>query len=161
MANDFSGDSSCKALWRFESGALTTDSKATNTLTNNGGTEETTNHMEGACAVALASASSQYLNIPDANLVSGFPLKSDDTTKLATFAFWIRPTTVPGSGAYAGMLSKWDWTTRSPVFRIQLTNSKLRLVLGLWHRQTLGILRHRHDFGQHEVPRGRLPRWGQ
>ena len=80
MANDFSGDSSCKALWRFESGALTTDSKSTNTLTNNGGIEETTNHMEGSCAVAIASGSSQYLNIPNANLVSGFPLKSDDTT---------------------------------------------------------------------------------
>jgi hypothetical protein len=31
MANDFSADSNCKALWRFENGALTTDSKGGNT----------------------------------------------------------------------------------------------------------------------------------
>ena len=34
MANDFSSDSNCVALWRFESGALTADSIGTNTLTN-------------------------------------------------------------------------------------------------------------------------------
>ena len=56
MANDFSGDNSCKALWSFESGALTTDSKSTNTLTNNGADEEPTNHMEGSCGAAFVSA---------------------------------------------------------------------------------------------------------
>jgi len=30
---DYAGDAACKALWLFESGALTTDSKGTNTLT--------------------------------------------------------------------------------------------------------------------------------
>ena len=130
MANDFSGDSSCKALWRFESGALTTDSKSTNTLTNNGGTEETTNHMEGACAVALASASQQYLNIPDANLVSGFPLKGDDAVKVGTFALYFRAATVPGSGAYACLLGKWDTPNSKNSFGIHLTNSKLRIYWG-------------------------------
>jgi len=127
MANDFSGDASCKALWRFEAGGLTTDSKSTNTLTNNGGTEETTNHMEGACAVALASGSSQYLNIPDANLVSGFPFKNGDTSKLATFSFWIRPTTVPTT-TWACIIGKWFDTNRC--FGIYLYNSKLRVMWG-------------------------------
>lgn len=31
MANNFTADPNCKALWRFENGALTVDSKGTNT----------------------------------------------------------------------------------------------------------------------------------
>lgn len=130
MANDFSSDGSCKALWRFESGALTTDSKSTNTLTNSGVSEETTNHMEGSCGALFESANSDYMNIPDANLASGFPLKSGDTTKIATFAFWFRAATVPGSGAYAGLVTKWDWTNSKISISILLTNGKLRVSWG-------------------------------
>lgn len=130
MANDFSGDSSCKALWRLESGALTTDSKSTNTLTNSGVSEETTNHMEGSCAGLFESANSDYMNIPDANLASGFPLKNGDTTKVFTIAFWMRPATVPGSGVYAGLVTKWDWTNSKVSLSIQLTGGKLRILQG-------------------------------
>ena len=122
MANDFSGDASCKALWRFEAGGLTTDSKSTNTLTNNGATEETTNHMEGSCAAALASASSQNLSIADGSLASGFPLKSGDTTKIATFAFWFRPTTLVGS-----MISKWNYAGSDITLNILINGSKFRV----------------------------------
>ena len=48
MANDFSGDPSCKAVWRFENGALTADSKGANTLTAvNGPTADTSLYKEG------------------------------------------------------------------------------------------------------------------
>jgi hypothetical protein len=87
VANDFSAEDSVKALWRFESGALGTDSKGTNTLTpQNSPTEDTADYKEGACSVSLLNTSSQYLLITDANLNAGFPFKSGDTTKLMSMA---------------------------------------------------------------------------
>ena len=47
MANDFTNDANCKALWNFDDGALTTDSKGTNTLTNSGVTADTVDFKEG------------------------------------------------------------------------------------------------------------------
>jgi hypothetical protein len=43
MTNDFSSDVNCKALWKMDSAALTTDSKSTNILTNVGVAADTTN----------------------------------------------------------------------------------------------------------------------
>ena len=96
MPNDFSGDASCQALWRFESGALPTDSKGSNTLTNNGATEDLVNYREGACAAKFTAASSQYMNIADASLGAGFPLKNGDSVKTGTYSFWYRPVSDPG-----------------------------------------------------------------
>jgi len=76
VANIFTNDSNCKALWRFENGALTTDSKGTNTLTNNNTVvADTVNFKEGAASANLESSSSQYFSITNANLNAGFPLK--------------------------------------------------------------------------------------
>ena len=52
MANSFSGDGNCVALWRFENGALTADSIGTNTLTDNNTVGTSTgDYKEGsACA---------------------------------------------------------------------------------------------------------------
>ena len=91
MANDFSGDSNCKALWRFESGALTTDTIGSNTLTDyNTVGEDTTNHMEGSCAADFEKSNSEHFVITDANLDSGFPLKSGDTNKKISICFRVR-----------------------------------------------------------------------
>ena len=69
MANDFSGDPSCKAVWRFENGALTADSKGANTLTAvNSPTADTSLYKEGGASVNLATASHQFFKIADANL---------------------------------------------------------------------------------------------
>lgn len=105
MANDFSSDSSVKALWRFESGALTVDSKGANTLTNHGGTEVTSGPLEGACSIQLASASSQYLSIADASLAAGFPLKSGDTTKQISLCMRYKPNSLASSDH--GLWGKW------------------------------------------------------
>ena len=89
MANDFSKDSSVKALWRLESGALTVDSISTNTLTNNGVTSDTSDYKEGAgCGIIEGTAN--YLTILDANLCAGFPLKSGDSTKQGTWCCWFK-----------------------------------------------------------------------
>ncbi len=109
MANDFSTDPRCKALWRFESGALTTDSKGSNTLTPTASapTVDTTNFQEGASSAHYDRSNSQGHSIADANLVAGFPLKSGDTAKKATFCFWYRPSA--GANAYSdkAIFGKW------------------------------------------------------
>ena len=90
MANDFSSDGNCKALWNFESGALTTDSKGSNTLTNSGVDEDTTNYKQGSCSGLWVAANNDSMTIADTDLDSGFPLKSGETNKSFTFAFWIK-----------------------------------------------------------------------
>ncbi len=95
MANNFSSESNCAALWSFEYGALGTDSKGTNTLSfNNSPAGTTVNYMEGAGAITMVAGSTQYAFITDTNLAAGFPLKSGDTTKLISVCCWVRPTTV-------------------------------------------------------------------
>ena len=92
MANDFSGDSRCKALWRFESGALTIDSKGANTLTAvNAPAANGSDFKEGAASAALVYASHQYFSIPDASLDADFPLKNGDAVQKATFCFFVKP----------------------------------------------------------------------
>ena len=80
MANNFTNDSNPKALWKLDSGALTTDSLSTNTLTNLGVAGDTTNHVEGTgCGDwEISDIPSDSMFILDINLVSGFPMKSDD-----------------------------------------------------------------------------------
>ena len=87
---NLSGDSSCKAFWRFESGDITADSKGTNTLTNNGGLTSFADLMkEGSGSLYLPGNSAYYMSILDDDLDDGFPLKSGDTNKVVSLAFWI------------------------------------------------------------------------
>jgi hypothetical protein len=90
MANDFSGDSACVALYNFESGALTTDSKGTNTLTDqNTVAENTTDYKQGACSADFEHSSDELFYINDTDLDSGFPFKSGESNKDITVCFWI------------------------------------------------------------------------
>jgi len=89
--NDFSSDSSCKAVWNFDSGALITDSKGTNTLTNSNVVEDTSDYKQGGCSASFPTGS-QLFTIADADLDSGFPLKSGDTNKKFTMCFWFKHT---------------------------------------------------------------------
>lgn len=100
--NDFSNDASCKALWKFESGALTTDSKGTNTLTAYNTPTATSTCNEGSAAVSLSASSNQYLAITDENLNAGFPLKNGDSSKLITVCCWFRsPSVATGTSIWA------------------------------------------------------------
>ena len=115
MANNFSNDSSCKALYRFESGALATDSKGGNTLTETASPAvETTTHKEGSHAADFTVASAQALYIADASLDAGFPLKSGDATKVLLFTGWVRFKSV---------------STEMVIFAKHDTNGKLTLKL--------------------------------
>jgi hypothetical protein len=107
MANDFSGDSRCKALWRLESGALTADSKSTNTLTAvNTPTADTGDKKEGGASVNLSSSyPGQFLKIADTDLAADFPFKyegGDQTVQKVTFCGWFKATTLSGPVALFG-----------------------------------------------------------
>ena len=80
MANDFSGDTNCVALYRFENGALTTDTKGTNTLNVSGGSPEadTVNYQEGSASCLFDAAAHDAFSIADGSLDAGFPLKDGD-----------------------------------------------------------------------------------
>lgn len=91
MANDFSGDANCISLYRFESGALTTDSKGSNTLTASGSPVADTNHQEGSySALFVITEPKQFFYITDSALGSTFPLKSGTSNKTFTFCQWFR-----------------------------------------------------------------------
>jgi hypothetical protein len=105
MANDFLHDSNCKALWRFESGVLTVDSKGANTLANVGVTENLADYKEGACCASFLGSSSQYMHVDDASLDAGFPYKTGDATKIISLSFWIKPTLI-GGATYRYLLQK-------------------------------------------------------
>jgi hypothetical protein len=92
--NNFGGDSNCKALWRMETGALTTDSIGTNTLTTgNSPTADGTNYKEGSYSCDFDKAQNDQLEITDASLDSGFPCKNGESNKTFSICAWARPDT--------------------------------------------------------------------
>lgn len=120
MANDFSGDSNIYAHWRFEPGGLTTDSKSTNHLTAyNSPAAETSDYMEGTGCARLNMRQTQYFGITDANLVSGFPLKSNDTTKTMSLSAWFKFESFQNQ-SYQDIISKWSSTQSRQCFLLRM-----------------------------------------
>ena len=131
MANNFANDPDVVALYRFESGALTTDSSGNgNTLTDiNTVAEDTTNEKEGACCADFTKANYEVLYCTDANLSSNFPLKSGTSNKKFTISAWIRLKSVDPAGTYYGIFSKHGYGLSS--FWMGFNgNEKLMFVLG-------------------------------
>jgi hypothetical protein len=95
-ANNFASDGNCKALFRLESGALTTDSKGTNTLTDSGGSADAVNYKEGSASYLTSSVNDQ-LYCADADLDAGFPLKNGDSNKKISVCVWVRCAGFPAS----------------------------------------------------------------
>lgn len=91
-------DSDVVALYKFESGALTTDSKESETLTNVNSATASATHVEGSYSTALASASEQSYKRDFADLSSYFPGKPWTTNKIISIAGWFRATSLPSSG---------------------------------------------------------------
>ncbi len=103
--NDFSGDANCKAVWNLDNGALTTDSKGTNTLTNSGVTADTGDFKEGD---ASGGFNSDQLSITDASLDAGFPLKSGDANKKISVSFWMKINAKPTGLVFWACATKWS-----------------------------------------------------
>ena len=122
MANDFSTDPNCKALWRLENAALTADSKGGNTLTNSGVVAVTAagSYQEGAASGDFESTESDYMDIADASLDAGFPLKNGDANKKISLCFWMKPESLPASGNWTMMVTK--YATNKKSFYVALYN---------------------------------------
>lgn len=97
MANDFTGDSSCQAVWNFDTtGTLTTDSSpaaggnGANTLTNDSVTCDSSDYIRGTGSAALGGTA--MLSIAGASLSANYPGRSTDTSKLGTVCSWFKAT---------------------------------------------------------------------
>jgi len=93
--NIFSCDSSVKALWRFENGALGTDSKGANNLVVAGPTSDIATYKEGAAAAYLNALEKDIFFTCDDDLDEGFPLRSSDTNKDISVVFWFKLDSLP------------------------------------------------------------------
>jgi hypothetical protein len=134
MANDFSSDSSVKAVYNFDStGALTTDSSGNgNTLEHpNDPTAYTSDKKQGAASASVVSAAASYFRLADASLSSGFPLKSGDTNKNFSYALWFKMAAEITSNH--ALLAKYGPSGQLRSFLLYLndaTNKKLDLLIG-------------------------------
>lgn len=132
--NNFSSDANCTALWKFESGALVSDSKGTNTLTNhNTVAENTVDYKEGACSADFELANSEYFSITDANLDTGYPLKNGDANKKISVCGWFRLESLASVvGAHEAIYSKYDLVDdkRSLLLFVSDVDDKLTLYIG-------------------------------
>src|SRR5262245_26136601 len=112
MANDFSADPHCLAVYRFENGALTTDSKGSNTLVASASslTADISVFAEGAASAFFVNASTQFFYITDTNLLSTFPLKSGTSNKTISVFTRFRYTSFASDGFLLALWAKYDNT---------------------------------------------------
>jgi len=106
--NDFASDPSCVALYKMETGALTTDSIDANTLTNSGVTANAS-CKEGAGSGEFEMANSDLMGRADADLSSDFPNKSGTSNLSFTICVWFYPYTLAddiGDNKYNYLFSK-------------------------------------------------------
>lgn len=129
MANNFTNDTNCVALYRLENGALTADSIGTNTLTNNNSvSSETGDYQEGSGCADFELDSSQYFTIADADLDSGFPIKSGSSETAISVCMWVKFESVT---AWHNLFSKFDPGANQKTFCINVdTTPAIRLNIG-------------------------------
>lgn len=129
MVNDFTRDTNCVALWRFEDGALTTDSIGTNTLTDNGGVDSSVDCKEGSYSADFTIADSNFFYITDANLDEGFPLRANDITPIRNISvcFWFKADVRED---YDYIFSKYDTGTNKRSFAIHIYQNKIQVAVG-------------------------------
>jgi hypothetical protein len=133
MPNDFSNDTHCKAVWNLDDGALTVDSKGSNTLTNtNGVVANTVDFKEGDASAEFVAASGQTLVITDANLDAGFPLKNGDTNKEISVCCWVKLTDFTLVG-WEGIWSKYESAanTRSMELGVDNATQRFKVFMGI------------------------------
>jgi hypothetical protein len=107
MANDFSGDPNCVALWKFDNNAL--DSKGGNDLTPvNSPAYDSGDKKEGTHCIDLEDSSNQYCTIADAALDAGFPGKNGTSEQSFCICAWIKAESFPTTNT--GIITKYVWT---------------------------------------------------
>jgi hypothetical protein len=89
MANDFSSDPNCVALWKFDNNA--SDAKGSNDLTPvNSPAYDSGDKKEGSYCIDLEHSSAQYAYITDANLDAGFPGKNGTSEPSFSICLWAK-----------------------------------------------------------------------
>ena len=124
--NDFSADANCVSPYNLEDGALGTDSKGTNTLTNVSITADTSLFKQGA-ASAFANGNTDQLWRADADLSADFPGKSGTANRTLSFTGWIRPTGVTG---FQYIASKYSTVDSKRTFAVGMDNTALFFTIG-------------------------------
>ena len=135
-ANDFSGDSNCMAVWRFEdSPGFVVDSQGNNDLANDGADEENSLIKEGVQSALFVRANTDKMTITDANQDAGFPWRYDDGGSIEkdfSICGWFRLNSLPSNNGEAQyIISKYS-TSSARVFGIWLDDdvNKIRLAMG-------------------------------
>jgi hypothetical protein len=128
MANDFSGDPNCVALWKFDNNA--NDAKGGNHLTAvNTPTYDSSNKKEGTHSADCEKDSIQYFTIADGSLDAGFPGKSGTSEQSFSICLWVKPETV--SGTSQGLVNKYVSASNERSFNAYLrTDSKVEFTIG-------------------------------
>jgi len=99
-ANNFIGDPNCVAWYRFEPGALETDSSTNgNTLTNSGVDSNTVDVREGAGSAVFLKANDDYMTRADGSLSANFPGKNGTSNTTFSVCFWFKMKTLPVGGS--------------------------------------------------------------
>jgi hypothetical protein len=117
MANDFSGDSNILALYNFESGALTTDSKGSNTLTDVNTVAESATCKQGACSADFELSNSELFYRADADLPADWPFKNGTTNNIGSFTCWFQIESFPGGTSYSTIFGKFSIGAGGRCFR--------------------------------------------
>jgi hypothetical protein len=129
-AGDYTWSGVKEAEYRFETGAMTTDSGTTNTLVASGtppGTD-TTNFKQGVASASFLIASSQDYTREDAAVAAGFPGKSSTGYQNFLIMGWVRP----NASANMTVLSKYYTGTANRSWELNIayvTTSNFRVYL--------------------------------
>jgi len=83
-------DPNCVAVWRLENGALTTDSRGDNTLTNTGVVNSTAYYKEGSASGDWEADEQDMMMVTDAALDAGYPGKSGEGRGTISATAWVR-----------------------------------------------------------------------
>jgi hypothetical protein len=126
----FATDPNCIALYRLENGALTTDSKGSNTLTNvNTVAADTVNFQEGSASADFELADQESLYRTDADLPSDWPFKSGTSNDIISVTFWMRAESLPSIGYILAKYALAD-NNRSFAVNVQSTGGTLNFLYG-------------------------------
>lgn len=127
MANDFSGDTNCVAEWRVNNGALTTDSKGTNTLNDYATVQtDTVDYKEGDASAYCQLTNTEHFYLTDAELDTGFPVKNGGTGTFSV-CYWFKADSLPNN---SGHVTKWDAANNERTFMTKTGSTTLQAYIG-------------------------------
>lgn len=128
-------DANCIAAWLFNDGAITTDSKNSNTLTSNGtpSVNTTAGEFKEGTGSLDVNGSTDWMSITDTNLHADYPLKSTDTNKKISVALWVKFDTL---GLYECFYSKYEAVAGGRSIALGIETSRFWWALG--HNSTSG-----------------------